>query len=263
MTTRRDSDLLIAAFFETMQPDLPDRTFDAVRRDIHRTRQHVVLGPIREPELHIDRRFVAMAAAVIVVGIALFQVRPVAGPGIPSPMATSTPTPTVPPSASVVPSAAIPVPTAFTSPLYGYTATIPAGWAVAPAVLRWDGKNQPGPDADTDKFGGPDQITLFAFAGSFTGDLDAFVTDRIAATHRDHSDTCPIAKPDVNQPFQIGGQAWVLLAWDCGGLINQAVTVHKGVAYSFVFRDLAIKAATDPADDRLFQSILQSVRLPD
>jgi hypothetical protein len=46
-------------------------------------------------------------------------------------------------------------------------------------------------------------------------------------------------------------------------LINQAVTVHKGVAYSFVFRDLAIKAATDPADGRLFQSILQSVRVTD
>lgn len=261
MSAPRDRDARIAAFFEASQPDLPDRTFDAVRRDIHRTRQLIVIGPLREPDSIIGARFAVAAAVVVAVGIALLNLRPGVGPGgVPSPSPTPTvvPSPTVSPSVAPSPSG----PTVFTSPLYGYTVTVPAGWISAPAMLRWDGTKQPGPDAESDKFDGPESLSAWGFAGPFSGDLAAFVADRIVANARDHSDTCPVAEPEINEPLQIGGQPWVLLGWNCGALINNAVTVRAGVAYEFTFRNLAVKAASDPVDRALFLSILDSVELP-
>jgi hypothetical protein len=86
MSAPRDRDARIAAFFEASQPDLPDRTFDAVRRDIHRTRELIVIGSLREPDSILGARFVAAAAVVLAVGIALLNLRPVVGPGgVPSP----------------------------------------------------------------------------------------------------------------------------------------------------------------------------------
>jgi hypothetical protein len=261
MTTPRDPDAKIAAFFEARQPDLPDRAFDAVRRDIHRTRQLVVLGRLREPDHLLGARFVAAAIVVLAVGIAFLELRPGFGPvGAPSPASspTAVPSPAVSPSPVDSPSS----PTVFTSSLYGYTITIPAGWVSTPAITRWDGKNQPGPDADTDKFGGPEQLSVFGFAGPFRGNLAAFVLDRITATARDHADTCPVAEPEINERLQIGGQQWVLLGWNCGAVINIAVTVRNGVGYVFTFRDLAVQAATDPVDRAIFRAMLDSIELP-
>ena len=48
MTAPRDADRLIQTFLSEGETDLPDRAFEAVRRDIHRTHQRVVLGPWRE-----------------------------------------------------------------------------------------------------------------------------------------------------------------------------------------------------------------------
>lgn len=261
MTTPRERDDRIAAFFEGRQPDLPDRTFDAVRRDIHRTRQLIVIGRVREPDPLLGARFVAAAVVVLAVGIAFLNLRPVVEPGgVPSSAGAPAvvPSPTVSPSAAASPSG----PTVFTSPLYSYTVTLPAGWISAPAILRWDGTRQPGPDAESDIFDGPEELSAWGFAGPFSGALAAFVSDRIAATARDHSDTCPVAEPEINEPLQIGGQRWVLLGWNCGALINTAVTVRAGVAYAFTFRDFAVHAATDPADRAIFRSILDSIELP-
>ena len=261
MNAPRDPDARIAAFFEAAQPDLPDRAFDAVRGDIHRTRQLVVIGPWRQPTSFRGAGFVAAAAAALAVAIVLLNLRPVGGPGgAPSPAPTQTvaPSPVASPSAVASPSG----PTVFTSPLYGYTVTIPAGWLSAAAMIAWDGTKAPGPYAEVDRFAGPEKLTAWSFAGPFSGDLAAFVGDRIAANARDHSDTCPRATPEINEPLQIGDQPWVLLGWNCGALINQAVTVRAGVAHSFIYRDLGIEAATEPADRALFLSILDSVELP-
>jgi len=51
----------------------------------------------------------------------------------------------------------------------------------------------------------------------------------------------------------------VLLAYNCGILINIATTVRHGVAYQFVFRDGGVPAATDPADNATFMQMLRSV----
>ena len=261
MTTPRDPDAKIAAFFEARQPDLPDRAFDAVRRDIHRTRQLVVVGRLREPDHLLGGRLVAAAIVLFAIGIAFLELRPAFGPvgaPSPSPSPTAIPSPTISPSPVASPSG----PIVFTSSLYGYTITLPTGWVSAPAIVRWDGKVQPGPDAETDKFGGPEQLSAFGFAGPFSGNLAAFVSDRIAATARDHADTCPVAEPEINERLQIGGQQWVFLGWNCGAVINTAVTVRAGVGYVFTFRDLAVQAATDPADRAIFRSMLDSIELP-
>jgi hypothetical protein len=260
MSGPRDPDARIAAFFAASQPELPDRAFDAIRREIHGTRQLVVLGPVRMPGAPAFSWLAVTVAAVLVVAIAALDLRFGGGPGGPP---NPSPSPAIGPSAASSPSPASPAgPTRFTSPLYGYSITLPAGWLSAPALLRWDGVNQPGPDAETDKFDGPDQLTMFGFAGPFEGDLPAFVGDRIAANARDHADTCPRATPDINEPLQVGDQAWALLGWNCGALIYQAVTVRAGVAFAFTFRDLAIAVADDPADRAVFLSILDSIELP-
>ncbi len=54
----------------------------------------------------------------------------------------------------------------------------------------------------------------------------------------------------------------MLIAWNCGILINGAVTVHNGRAYVFGLRDPAVHAATDPADRATFLTMLESVRSP-
>ena len=257
MTGPRDPDARIAAYFQASQPDLPDRTFDAVRGEIHRTRQRVVVGPFRLPGALPGRWATVAAAAALALAVVLLDLRlgggPFGGPG---------PTPT--PSAAASPSAAATSsgPTHFVSSLYGYSVTVPAGWITAEALLHWDGVKQSGPDAESDRFDGPEQLTVWAFAGPFAGNLDAFTADRIAANGRDHADTCPVAEPEFTEPLPIGAQQWVLVGWNCGAVINMAITVRNGVAYAFTFRDLAVDAASDPADRALFLSILETVELP-
>ena len=263
MNEQREADPRIAAYFKTAQPDLPDRTFDAVREEIHRTGHVVVLGPLRLPTMPRVAAYLVAAAMVVAIGALALMPRQGLGPGgptaaLPSPIATASPEPSPPGEAATAPAG----PTRFTSPIYGYRVTIPAGWIAAEALIPWDGKRQPGPDADVDKFAGPGQLSAFGFAGPFDGTLATFVTDRIAANARDHADTCPNPQPEINERLQLGDQQWVLIGWNCGAMINQAVTVRAGIAYAFTFRDLGIDAATDPADRALFMSILDSVELP-
>jgi hypothetical protein len=263
MTAPRNPDALIPAFLEEGISEIPEWYLDAVRRDVRRTRQLVVVGPFREREsfVGIGRIAIGLAAAVV-VGIALLNLRPGYGPAGPGPSPTAAGSVTLPPPSTTPPSTTPTGPTEFTSAMYGYTVTMPAGWTISPALLRWDGDGQPGPYAESDSFVGPGELTVWAIAGSFAGDLDAFVQDRIVKNHRDHSDTCPVAVPEVNEPIDIGGKPGTLLGWNCGALINEAVTIRGGVAYEFVFRDLAIEVATDPADRALFESILDSVEFP-
>ena len=261
MTAPKELDTRIDEFFRTDQPALPDRAFDSIRRDIHRTRQLVVLGPFREPHAWPSARYPIAAAVVLATGIVLLSLRPVAGPGgSPSPA----PTPTIVPSTVVAPSvAASPSgPTAFISPQYGYSIRLPAGWISSPALLRWDGVREPGPAVESDKFVGPEQISAWAYAGPFSGDLAAFQADRIAATARAHADTCPEDAFESTDGVEIRGQPWIILGWNCGALINEAITLREGLAYAFVLRDLGVQAAADPTDRALFLSILDTVQLP-
>src|SRR6185369_13279896 len=65
MTAPHDD--LIRAFIAEGREELPDRAFDAVRGEIHRTRQRVVIGPWREPQMSNLAKVALAAAAVVAV----------------------------------------------------------------------------------------------------------------------------------------------------------------------------------------------------
>ena len=161
-------------------------------------------------------------------------------------------------TATAAPTPAEPV--TFTSLLYGYSVTLPPGWHTGVAMLRWDGKSAPGhDDGSVDKLVGPASAMVFAHAAPMTVDLDRFVQDTITWTVRDHGDTCPATKPETTEPIQIGGEPGMLLSWNCGILINEALTIRDKTGYVFVLRDTAVPAATDPADLALLRQLLDSV----
>ena len=176
-------------------------------------------------------------------------------PPTPSPNATATPVPTATSTASAGP-------TAFTSATYGYTVTLPAGWSGTQASAKWDGKASLSSDsAEVDQFIGPASASSTGVATQYPKKLADYVRELIAWTFKYHGDTCP-AKPEAQTPIKIGGVAGVLVEWNCGILINNAVTVRNGVAYQFLFRDQSVAAASDPTDKATFLGLMASVKLP-
>lgn len=100
--TAHHPDELIRAFIAEGREELPDRAFDAVRGDIHRTRQRVVIGPWREPQMSNLAKVALAAAAVVAVLFGASRLLPSeSGPGATQP--SPTPTPTVSPSAAAPP----------------------------------------------------------------------------------------------------------------------------------------------------------------
>jgi hypothetical protein len=181
--------------------------------------------------------------------------------------ASSTTNPTASPTGVIVPSpSAAPTgsagPKSFTSATYGYSLTLPAGWSMTPASATWDGKSGLSSDsAEVDQFIGPASATSTGVATPYAKKLLDYVLDLIHWTYKYHGDTCP-PTPESQTPVKIGGVPGMLLQWNCGILINSAVTVRNGIAYQFLFRDQAVAAATDPADKATFLALLASVRFP-
>jgi len=208
-----------------------------------------------------------VAVAVVIAGCS--------GGGAPTtaaaPSASSTPAVTLAPTATPAPSAvATPkptqpsLPTVFTSPLYHYSVVLPGGWTAKPATVAWDGNYQYGhgePENDSLIQTTSTRIVSVMAAPTKLG-LAAYAADRIAATFRDHGDTCP-AKPEVIEPTKVGGVDATFVAWNCGILINMTVVVDNGVGYVFGMRDPSIAGATDAAAREAFDSILSAVKLPD
>jgi hypothetical protein len=99
MTASRDPERLIRAFLDEGPTDLSDRTYDAIRSHIDRTRQRVVVGPWREPRMSNLARITIAAAAVLAIAVIGYNFLPGSdGPGAtrpsPSPSPTATPAPT-------------------------------------------------------------------------------------------------------------------------------------------------------------------------
>lgn len=79
MTTSRNPEVLIRAFLDEGLVEMPDRAYDAVRRDIQRTRQRVVFGPVSARSA--GGYAVAIAAAlVLAIGFA-WGILPPGDPG--------------------------------------------------------------------------------------------------------------------------------------------------------------------------------------
>jgi len=164
------------------------------------------------------------------------------------------------PAASIEPS---PSPaSSFTSPVYGYTVELPGGWGAISAKAAWDGTSKTSSDSpEVDRWLGRTGASAWGFAAPYAGDLSAYMKKTLADNAKYHGDTCP-PTPQVQQPITVGSEPGMLLAYDCGILINLAVTVHDGVGYTFAFRDPNVPAATDPTDAAMFAALLGSVQLP-
>jgi hypothetical protein len=151
-------------------------------------------------------------------------------------------------------------PTPFSSTVYRYTLTVPAGWSATAAKQAWDG-SAPAPmheDARSDEWSRPDGASVFAASAPTEDRLADYAAAWITRTAAEHGDTCP-GRPESRERLTVGGRPGVLLAWNCGILINIALAVHGGSGYAFVFRDPNVHAATDPEDRETFVRLLRSV----
>jgi hypothetical protein len=152
--------------------------------------------------------------------------------------------------------------TTFTSGKYGYAVTLPPGWTGTQAAEKWDVHAGFGLNSESftaDQFRSPsDTPVSSAVATHWKGDLAAWARLWIVATDRYH-ESCP-PKPNTRNSVSIGGQPGLLLAYNCGILVNMAVTVHRGVAYNFTLVDDSVPAATGPTDHATFLNMLKSVR---
>jgi hypothetical protein len=158
-----------------------------------------------------------------------------------------------------------PEPTTFTSATYGYTFTLPPEWTGTQATQAWDihagfGLNTYSFQAD--QFRSASTPAAYAVAARWKQDLAALARFWISDTTHYHGDYCP-PKPTTRNPITIGGQPGVLLAYNCGILVNIAVTVHHGVGYNFSFVDDSVPSATDPTDHAMFAKMLRSIQFPD
>jgi len=156
-----------------------------------------------------------------------------------------------------------PISKTFTSATYGYTLTLPAAWTPRPALDKWGGEEElDGTSVLADIFGQPSESRgMFAVAAPWKRDLRSYEKFLIAFNAHYHGDYCP-QRPNARRLVTVGGQPGVLLAYDCGILVNNVGTVHDGVGYIFVFVDRSVAAATDPTDYATFQDVLRSVRFP-
>jgi hypothetical protein len=179
--------------------------------------------------------------------------------GSPSTAASNaTATPSASPSQSSVPK-----PATFRSKHYGYTLTVPAGWTTRQALGKWNGKSGlDGTSALVDLIGQPSVSKgVFVAAAPWHRNLAAYKNFLIGLNAQYHGDTCPL-RPDTRRHVTVGGQPGVLLAYNCGILVNNVGTVHHGVGYLLVFIDRGVATATDPTDSATFLTMLRSVKLP-
>ena len=122
MTASRDPDRLIHQFLLGGEEQLDDQVYDAVRAEIERKRQRVVIGPWRMPIMNRIVGFGLAAAAVVaavLIGAQLIgSPANVGGPGepapTPEPTATTEPTPSLSAEARVITNTDAPVRTTVT-----------------------------------------------------------------------------------------------------------------------------------------------------
>ena len=269
MTAPRDVDRQLEAFLLDGPTTLPDPSFDAVRDRVEGTRQRVVIGPWRLPDMHKLVPFAVGAVAVVAILLVGGRLLPVAPGGTvggaPAPTQTRTPTaaPTAAPSPSPTPRpspSASPVATpppltqTFTSAVHGFSMSYPEGWIARPATQPWT--DLPG----TPPYLHPGFDVLDGSGGS--GELFLWITTR------------PIGKSTPEDWV-----AGMMAEWECTA--SDAITVdgvtgrigadgcHEQAAFATAGRGYEIALYTpnsgerraDPTYDRAwFESVLASVQ---
>ena len=139
MTAHDDLDRQLNDLLRDGPTELPYPSFDAVRDRTEQTRQRVVLGPWRVPEMN---KFLAigLGAAAVVLAVfvgAQFFGSPSGGLGS---QPTASPEPTATPEPSPSPStlaSAPPLTQNFTSTQHGISVSYPEGWTAQAATGPW------------------------------------------------------------------------------------------------------------------------------
>ena len=148
----------------------------------------------------------------------------------------------------------------FSSPHYGYTVALPAGWS-AQGAQPWDGPGSRGLGRDgVDVFRGPPYVAAWAFAAPRPPSLAGYAS---AAARAAAQLPCP-AVPRIDQQLTIGGAAASLIGMSCpsqgGVFMLTAAATHKQTALVFVFEDSSGVKAAEHADRAVFGALLASIR---
>jgi hypothetical protein len=139
---------------------------------------------------------------------------------------------------------------------------LPAGWSSGPATARWDGVSGIKSDSpEVDRWMSAAAASAWVSAAPYAKDLPSYTAKTIADTVKYHGDTCS-PPPAGQEPIVVGGEPGTLISWNCGILINLAVTVHHGIGYTLGFRDPVVNAASEPNDHKTFVDLLTSLRFP-
>ena len=156
MTAHNDLDRQLNDFLREGPDELPYESFDAVRDRTESTRQRVVLGPWRLPDMN-KIVTIGLGAAAVVVALLVGAQFLGSSPGgfgsapTPSPTIESTLEPTPSPSLAIPP----PLTQRFTSTQHGISLSYPEGWTAQAATEPWT--TSPFPLL----FGSPEVDTLY------------------------------------------------------------------------------------------------------
>jgi hypothetical protein len=265
MNEHRDPDRLIHDFVLEGADRLHDRVYDTVRAEVDRTRQRVVIGPWRVPDMSkLVPLGLGAAAAVVVAFGALQQLAPARGgvAGAPSVAPPAAPSATVAPSATPAASAVAPSPSTspfpppltetFTSTRNGFSISYPSGWVERPATTSWTtGIPDYGSKAgdvfyDRDR---PGDLWISVASQPLDGATpDAWTADTLAA-----DDGCT-----SSESITVDGAAGRIGSDNC----NRAAVTTSGRGYVFWLYTSGDEPSLDTAFDRAwFEKVLATVQL--
>lgn len=259
MSTPRDPDRLIHAFLLEGAEQLQDQVYDAVRADIDKKRQRVVIGPWRVPTVSKLVPIGLGAAAVIAVLFlgSQFIGSPTSNVGGPASQPPASAAPSEAP-VSAAPSAISPPPLTqnFTSTVHGISLSYPEGWIARAATEPWTESSYAlifdPPTPYIDYLSDPilrDHLFLYT-ASQAIGDStpEAWVAEQMAG-----DEGCATTEPIV-----VDGATGLIGGGDC----DMAVVTTAGRGYL-----IALLTSDDdpnvvaPYDRAWFEEVLATVRL--
>jgi len=264
VTSQRDLDRTLDAFFSTGADEVADRVIDAALLTIEHTQQRRAWrAPWRFPDMSSTWKLATIAFALLLaVGGAAWVIGRVAGPSVgsvspPPASASSSALPSPSPSASVAPSPTPPSTAGwlqFSSSHYKYKIAYPPTWAATQATRNWDfakdrlalGATAPGGAVDV-FVGGPNanQTAVFGFATDVPAGTSE---DAWLASYYAGSGFCPTMPTFV--PITVDGQP---------GRLDPC---YDAQAFVFVGTRVYVFVIFRTEQQPLFRAFLSTVRFP-
>src|SRR5262245_21198147 len=267
MTTHRDPDRLINAFLGEGSEQLDDQVYDAVRAEIERKRQRVVIGPWRVP--NVSKLVPIGLGAAAVIGVLFLGSQFIGSPtgGIGGqggqPTASAEPTATLEPTstpATPTPSllSAPPLSGSFTSTQHGISLSAPEGWTEQAATEPWTDMRSPASGEHVFDFLFDPLLhdgLFLAMASAPIG--DATPEEWMAATLAPVGDGACAA----TEPIEVDGAAARIVIEGEGCPAYIAVVTSGGRGYWIELYPSDDDPAFAPYDRAWFEEVLATVRL--